>query len=113
MLSDRFETLTPERVELSKLLLADPGIFETRPLDFFEKEYPAVWLRRKKETGETLVGLFNFEDESRKIQLNLDKVEVDTTFEISNYLTGEKHGNLQKSFTVNVPAHSCRIFSLR
>ena len=113
LLSDRFETLTPERVELSKLLLAEPGVFETRPLDFFESEYPAVWLRRKKETGEILVGLFNFEEESREIQVDLDKVEPDTVFEIKDYLTGEKFGNMQKSLLVSVPAHSCRVFSLR
>jgi alpha-galactosidase len=36
LLSDRFSSLTPERMKLSQLLLAEPGIPDVRPLDFFE-----------------------------------------------------------------------------
>ena len=112
ILSDRFETLTPERAKLSQLLLAEPGIFATRPLDVFEREFPAVWLRRTKSTGQILVGLFNFESEECALSVDPDKIETGKEFEVSDFRTGEKMGTIRKNFTLTVPPHSCRILNL-
>ena len=112
ILSDRFETLTPERAKLSQLLLAEPGIFATRPLDVFEREFPAVWLRRKKSTGQILVGLFNFESEVCALSVDLDKIETGKEFDLSDFRTGEKMGTIRKNFTMAVQPHSCRILNL-
>lgn len=112
LLSDRFETLTPERAALSKLLLAEPGIFSTRPLDFFDREYPAVWLRRHPKTGELLLGVFNFETETNEFQVDLAQVAADTAFAVANYRSGTALGTVRNRFTAAVPPHSCRIMSL-
>ncbi len=112
LLSDRFETLAPERAELSKLLLAEPGIFETRPLDFFEREYPAVWLRRSKDTGEMLLGLFNFSDETTEIQADLNKITPDHAFRVDDYMSGENIGTFKNLFQASVSSHSCLVFNL-
>jgi alpha-galactosidase len=112
LLSDRFETLTPERQELSKLLLAEPGIFDSRPLDVFDREYPAVWLRRKKETGELLIGLFNLEDEAMELGFAADSIEKGSAYSITDFRSGEELGKDLKSFSMNVEPHSCRILTL-
>ncbi len=86
LLSDRFETLSPERAALSRRLLAEPDAFECRPLDRLKHTRPEVWLATHRLTGKRILGLFNFEDFERKIECI--------------------HG------AADVPAHSCRLLEL-
>ena len=71
LLSDRFETLIPERAALSKMLLADPDAYETYPLDRLERTIPAVWYAKRRDGKGALLGLFNVTDEPQAIPVNL------------------------------------------
>lgn len=52
LLCDRFESLAPERAELSKLLLRRTDAFrDVRPLDFRDSTVPSVWFGRFAETA--------------------------------------------------------------
>ena len=113
LLSDRFETLAPERTKYPKLLIREQDQFKTRPLDFFEREYPAVWYGVHKKTGQKVVGLFNFENEKRSLAIPLNEISRDTAFRINDLFSGEDEGSHTNRFEANVPAHSCRLFELK
>ena len=113
LFSDRFETLTPERAALSKLLLSAPGMRQVRPVDFFEREYPAIWLSRNLETGEVLLGLFNFEDTPRELRVDQHFVETVAIQSLSDFTTGEVFEIPSSELTVTVRAHSCRVLCVK
>lgn len=110
LLSDRFKSLTPERAELSKLLLRNPVIPNTRPLDFFDSEYPAVWLRQ--DADKSYIGLFNLSDEERDIYVPLDKVAKDTVFNLTDFQTGTPLCQAEKRYAATLRPHSCQIIQL-
>ena len=112
LLSDRFETLAPERTRYPKLLIQEQDQFQTRPLDLFDREYPAVWYGVHKKTGQKVVGLFNFENGERVLSIPLDAISRGTEFRIRDRFTGEDLGIATGRFEAAVPAHSCRIFHL-
>ncbi|MBN2643631.1 MAG: hypothetical protein JXR78_18415, partial [Victivallales bacterium] len=112
LLSDRFETLTPERAELSKLLLSEPSIPDTRPLDVFDREFPAIWLRRDRDTGRLLAGLFNFEDEDRDLILEFNRIQSGAKFTIKDFISKETLEETDNKLLITVAPHSCRIFEL-
>ena len=113
LFSDRFETLTPERASLSKLLLSAPGMRQVRPLDFFEREYPAIWLSRNLETGKVLLGFFNFEDTPQELRVDRYLVEASETMALSDFMSGEAIGIHSSEIAVMVPAHSCRVLRVK
>lgn len=112
LLSDRFETLNPERAKLSKLLLAKPSIPDTRPLDIFDREYPAIWFQRDAEAGRRLVGLFNFEPEARELVLEFARVESGVDFEVKDFISGKVQEHSDRELRITVAPQSCRIFEL-
>ncbi len=71
LLSDRFETLIPERAAYSKMLLAEPDAFVSVPLDRMERTVPAVWFARHRTEQRALFGLFNFEDVPQTVSAKL------------------------------------------
>lgn len=117
LLSDRFCTLTPERAKLSKLLLREVGHFEAaRPLDIFEREYPAVWLAKStSQPGEFTVGVFNFEDCAQTINVNLDAAREakDHQWDVREVWTNKNLGAISDAFEVQLKPHSCKIFVLK
>ena len=78
LLADRFSTLEPERAELSRLLLAAPDRFRLRPLDRFDREYPAVWFGIDRESGAPALGIFNFAETSMRLQVTLPDAPAGT-----------------------------------
>lgn len=112
LLSDRFETLAPERAKLSKLLLSKPGIPDTRPLDIFDREYPAIWLRRSSGNDETLVGVFNFEDIDQDMVVPLSEIRKDAVFQLIDFQNGALLGNAQNNFVLKINRHSCKIIKI-
>ena len=113
LLSDRFETLAPERTKYPKLLIREQDQFKTRPLDLFDREYPAVWYGVHKKTGQKVVGLFNFENEKHSLAIPLDEISRDTAFRVRDLFSGEDKGSHTNRFEADVPAHSCRLFELK
>ena len=78
LLTDRFSTLEPERAELSRLLLTAPDRFLLRPLDRFDREYPAVWFGIDRESGAPALGIFNFAETSMRLQVTLPDAPAGT-----------------------------------
>ena len=74
LLSDRFSTLEPDRAKLSRLLLSDPDRFQLRPLDRFEREYPAVWFGIDRINGKPALGIFNFYEEVLQLEFILPEI---------------------------------------
>ncbi|MBS1368926.1 MAG: alpha-galactosidase [Lentisphaeria bacterium] len=104
LLCDRFETLAPERAELSKLLLRRTDAFEdVRPLDFRESTVPSVLYGRFSETGAPVYGFFNFEDEPRTISC---RCEAGVYREHWGGECVQSSGELSRT----VPPHGCRLF---
>ena len=107
LLSDRFETLAPERAELSKLLLRRTDAFEdVRPFDFRESAVPSVWFGRFAETGAPVYGFFNFGETARNFSVRHDGVERNFVEYWSKAAVEVRDGVLEAA----VPPHSCRIF---
>ena len=67
LLSDRFSTLTPERLAYSKMLLDDPDAFAAVPLDRMERTIPAVWYGVRRDGKGAICGIFNLTDEPMSI----------------------------------------------
>lgn len=111
LLSDRFETLAPERARFSRWLLSDPDAYETRPLDFFEHTTPTIWFGTHRRTGERVLGFFNFEDVPQILSVDLGKLS-DTPVKLVDVLDGEVLGEFSGVFTINVLEHSCRLLRL-
>ena len=62
LLSDRFSTLTPERLAYSKMLLDDPDAFKAVPLDRMERTIPAIWQGIRRDGKGTIYGILNLTD---------------------------------------------------
>lgn len=116
LLSDRFSTLTPERAGLSKMLLDDLGRFEdARPLDLFDREYPAVWLAgSRKNPGELALGIFNFEDHAQKITADPGALKNtrNRKFTAKEVWSGQTAGEISGPFEVELEPHACKVFIL-
>ncbi|MDR0932734.1 MAG: alpha-galactosidase [Victivallales bacterium] len=67
LLSDRFESLTPERLKYSELLLREPDAYEAEPLDRMERTFPALWHGVSRKDHSDIFGVFNFENEPQEL----------------------------------------------
>ncbi len=76
LLSDRLETLTPERAELLRPLLAEPDAGECHAVDLWENTIPQQWLSINRKTGEKLLGVFNFSDGKESIHVENTVLEM-------------------------------------
>ena len=75
LLSDRFETLIPERAALCRWLLEKRDEYAVRPLDSFTSPIPSVWRAVSRRDGKTLLAFFNFSDTARKFQVKEEQLE--------------------------------------
>ncbi len=93
LFSDRFESLSPERAELSKDLLGSHGQKSSRPIDMFECDFPEIW---QSEIGDlTLIGVFNFSETSK---------------DFSKSLKEKYPKQFTQSDNIIVQPHSCQVF---
>ncbi len=111
LLSDRFSTLTPERAALSKMLLKAPDAFtETRPLDFLEREFPAIWFARSSTSRTSYaLGVFNFDQEARIFKVTLP---LKGTFKAFEFWSKQDLGEVAEFFESEVQPHACKVFML-
>lgn len=112
LLGDRLASLEPRRARLSRLLLQNLGSYEdARPLDFLEREYPALWTARcTREFGKMALAVFNFEDSEQTFRI--DPTKVMGVCRVTEYWLGEDLGKLTASFDCTVRPHACRLFIL-
>ena len=109
-LADRFSTLEPERAELSRLLLAAPDRFRLRPLDRFDREYPAVWFGIDRESGTPALGIFNFAETSMRLQVTLPDAPAGTLRNLWGNETLKWVSGAPCEFQVE--PHNCLLFLL-
>jgi len=118
LLSDRFATLAPEREKWSRWLVAERDSFDTRPLDFFEREFPAVWAGWRKGRAPAapaeVLGLFNFADSATTLQVTLAQAGFapGAAVEVHDVWTGRFHSRAAGTLALEVPAHSCTLLRL-
>lgn len=116
LLSDRFSTLSPERAKLSRLLLEKLDRFETRPVDFFESEYPSIWFGRdngnKSAGGEFVLAFFNFEDTARHIDFDLKRIGLKLGQALHGYefWARRRLADVSDDLAVDLAPHQCRIY---
>lgn len=110
LLADRFPTLEPERAELSRLLLAAPDRFRLRPLDRFDREYPAVWFGIDRESGTPALGIFNFAETSMRLQVTLPDAPAGTLRNLWGNETLKWVSGAPCEFQVE--PHNCLLFLL-
>lgn len=110
LLSDNFKTLDEDRAKLSKLLLQQPDAFEdVKPLDRFERAYPAVWHAVCRKTGKKVVAFFNFTENSQTLQTTAQKLKLrSATF--TDYWTGQKATMKDNCLVATVRPHACILF---
>lgn len=104
---DRFSTLSAERAELVRFLLAerDP-VREVRPLDRFERIVPAIWFGHRAADGAPVVGLFNFDEEPLRLDVALPEP---ATGVFRDRWSGERFSADSGRFSATVPPHCCRL----
>ena len=116
LLGDRFETLIPERAALAQMLLKCPDAFdEVRPLDFLDREFPALWhAARRSEPGIHYLGVFNFEDELKQFKVELAKLGIDPGQSVRALEIWEKHDIVFSNgfLETEVRPHSCQVFHI-
>ncbi len=116
LLGDRFETLTPARADLSRMLLKCPDAFDmVRPLDFLDHEFPALWhATRRSEPDLHHLGLFNFEDHPKQFSIDLRKLGISPNQSICASELWEEHDTISSNgiLETEVRPHSCRAFRI-
>ena len=118
LLSDRFATLAPEREKWSRWLVADRDGFDTRPLDFFEREFPAIWLGRRRSQAPMdqtcVLGLFNFADSATTLRVPLSQAGFapGATVDLHDVWTDGGRGRAVTAVEQSLPPHSCALLRL-
>jgi len=104
--SDDLKRLSEERREIVSLLLPPFGR-AARPLDLFESEMPRLL---ELDCGShSMLAIFNWSDESTKIEAHLPGGES----EVSEVWTRAHLGVIRGSISVEVPPHGCRLLAVR
>jgi alpha-galactosidase len=116
LLGDRFETLTPDRADLSRMLLKSPDAFDmVRPLDFLDAEFPMLWhATHRSEPDIHYLGIFNFDNHPKRFSIDLIKLGISPNQSVflsevwEKYEAIPSHGILE----TEVLPHSCRAFRI-
>ena len=109
---DRLVELKPERAKLAKMLMQSVDSFKNlRPLDLFEREYPALWAAVKEDSSEVVVGVFNFTDKTETYEFKPADAGVSSSKESKavEFWTKSELGKAGELMKVEVPAHSCQL----
>jgi hypothetical protein len=106
--------LKPERVALLQRTLPSHGL-AARPVDLFENGRPNAWTLRDPNSDRTIVALFNWsEKESATLQYEANRLGLPAAkrYETFEFWTA-RPGEILGSLSYEIPAASCRVFSVR
>ncbi len=112
LLSDRMDTLAPDRAQLSKTLLGQVDVnASARPLDFFESAFPSIWLGLGKDGVSAFLGLFDFETAPRSFSVPLEKLGFarERIVGAKEIWSGAKVDVSKGSVEAKVEPHSCAL----
>ena len=114
--SDELQYLPSSRLRMMQQCLP-PGAPTMRPLDLFERANPSIWRLHcgKEGQGWDIVGLFNFEDkpQERSVDFAALGLPAHTDAAVFEFWQQKFEGVHQGSFSMTVPAQSCRVISIR
>ncbi len=110
LLSDRFSTLSPEQIQLIKTQLTKPEAFESvRPIDFLDREAPAIWFGIRKQDGRPAIGLFNFGEKSLPLSVDLGKLKVADYSIWQEYWTHDELHSVEGCLNAELKPHSAML----
>ena len=118
LISDRFSTLSPHREKLSRMLLKSLDKYYARPLDFFESEYPSIWIgRRQNRTtshGDLVLGMFNFCDTNKLCCVDLRQADIPSgkVFDVHDFWAERSLGKISDSIAMKLYPHNCKLLML-
>ena len=75
-------------------------------MDLFDRSIPAVWAAKRNSDGAPCVGVFNFEDETQTISVDLVSL-FGAGVTLRDHWTGATI--LSDSGKVELPAHTCMV----
>lgn len=115
MFSDDMTKLPEERIVLMQQCM--PGFAQAaRPVNLFKSPMPDVWHMKQSAAGIEfdLVGLFNFSDEAREMNVNFADIGLGADEKIlcREFWTGQSLGERTEVVKIQVPGKSARLLSL-
>lgn len=111
LLADRFSTLDSDRAALSKMLLSEPDAFENvRPEDFFKREIPSVWTGIRKRDQSPILGLFNTDDESLALKIELNELHIPVKNSWTEMWSQEEISASNGYIEITLAPHTAKIF---
>lgn len=116
LLSDWLPKLPPERIEVLRRTMHSHDA-EVRPIDYFDRFLPALWLLADAAGGvqRQVLGLFNWEKETQTLGETLAKSGLDPqrTYHAFDFWENRLLPDVRGAFTYELPPESCRIVALR
>ena len=111
LLSDRFATLDAERAGLARLLLEERDAFEAvRPVDFFEREIPAVWSGVRRKDRKPVLGFFNLGETPLAVSADLEQLGTAEYPAWREYWTGRVERVSGKRLSALLEPHCAMLF---
>lgn len=111
LLSDRFATLDAERAGLARLLLEERDAFEAvRPVDFFEREIPAVWSGVRRKDRKPVLGFFNLGETPLAVSADLEQLGTAEYPAWREYWTGRVERGSGKRLSALLEPHCAMLF---
>ena len=115
--SDWLPALPPARLDILKRILPSHTL-PARPIDLFESDLPRVWMvQTKRDTGpQYVIGFFNW-DPKQPLRLSRDLAWYDLpgnrTYVGFDFWANRFVEQFSGKWTIQVPAGSCKVLSLR
>ncbi len=124
LLSDWLPDLSPGRIEVLKRTMI-PHDAEVRPVDYLDRDLPALWLLTDARDGDGaggadavtrhVLGLFNWEGDTLTLGETLEKTGLDPArgYHAFDFWNNTLLPDVRDCYAYEVPPESCRILALR
>lgn len=115
-LGDNITKLTPDEIELIRLLIPPYGI-SAKPLDLFEKNYPEILMLDVETTFDNwkVIGIFNWSNHSKAFNLDLNQIfsSNQKSYHIFEFWNREYLGIHKEIFQIHsINPHSAKLYAI-
>jgi hypothetical protein len=115
-IGDAFVNLKNRDIEILRKIIPHFEVPNVRPIDLFTSEYPEIWdLKIKKEFGRwDIVGLFNWDDKEKEINLNFEEISLnkDTEYLVFEFWEEKFLGEFKNNLSIKLRPRSAKIISI-
>ncbi len=110
VLSDELASLNETGVDIIRRVLAQPLNNAAVPLDLFEHHdsLPSIWLASEEEYS--LLGLFNWAEDSKHIQIDLSTYGIKNITKITGFWDDKQIDLTDNFIRIDLKPHSCEAF---